>query len=276
MRRLPLIVSLFVLVCVFVQSTGILFAQESETVPTVIPQQDNTLKIEQLQNTYFSQLEEYRNQEQAYIVARNQYLQLNTLASQELAVNETRNLLSLRADVFITYLDILKEMLIAAKGIPLENKNPEIITIGLLSDQVKVHKTKVESAQDRFAVDQESVSFEPTVTQLESHTYYILSLIKMGNMQEAYDKLLVVRQATKTFVENQPLTNSQKSEKARGFAEIDRTVSSTDSVFTPLKVRLYGSPGQGSVGSYSELSTSLTPVYAQINQVIQFLEEIRK
>lgn len=251
-------------------------AQELTIQPTVIPQVNNQLKIQQLETTYFGQLEQYRNQEQLYIVAKNQYLQLNTLASQELAVKEARTLLSLRADVLTTFLEILKEKLAAAKGVPLENKNPELITISLLLEQVKLHKQRVEAAQDRFAIDQESQNFSGTVMELESHTYYILSLIKVGTVQEAYDKLIVVKNAVRAYVDQQPLTNTQKSEKERGFAEIDRTIQTLDTSFTPVRNELYGSPGSGDLSTYSNLSKRLNPAYANLNQIIQFLEEIKK
>lgn len=250
------------------------YAQESD--PTVIPQQIDENKIPNLQTTYFSQLENYRNAEQRYIVAKNQYLQLNTLASQELAVSETRQLLSLRCDIFSTYIDILDEMLNQGKGIPLENKNSERITLSLLKDKVKINKTAVEGALDRFAVDQESINFAPTFSEIESHTYYILSLIKLGNMQVAYDKLIITHDAIKEYVESQQLSTAVRAEKERGFEEIDRNMALIPTLFTPVKTKVYLSPGSGDLGRYSSLSSDLNPVFAQINQVIQFLEEVKK
>ncbi|MEO8581206.1 MAG: hypothetical protein ABI425_01355 [Patescibacteria group bacterium] len=260
---------------VFVQSPGLVIAQVNPEI-TVIPQQIDPNKLPSLQQTYFAQLEEYRNQEQKYLVAKNQYHQLNTLASQEVAVAETRQLLSLRANVFLTYIEILDELLNQGKGIPLENKNPERVFLSLLTDKVQIHKSAVESAQNRFAIDQESINFAPTYKLLESHTYYILSLIKLGDMQVAYDKLLIARDVVKSYVQDQTLSTAVRAEKDRGFDEIERNIKVMDKTFTPIKTKVYSSSENKNLSAYSQLSSELSPVYAQINQVIQFLEEVRK
>jgi hypothetical protein len=78
---------------------------------TVIPQEIDHNKLPALEMTYLTQLENYRRQEQSYLIAVNQYHQLNTLASQEVAVVETKKLLTMRADVLLTYIDILDERL---------------------------------------------------------------------------------------------------------------------------------------------------------------------
>lgn len=243
---------------------------------TVIPQEIDPNKLPALQATYFGQLENYRNQEQNYLVAVNQYHQLNTLASQEVAVAETRQLLSLRADVLLTYLEILDEQLNQGKGIPIENKAPERVTLTLLRERVQTHKSSVLAAQDRFALDSEANNFLTTYTEIQNHTYYILSLVKLGDIQVAHDKAIVVRNAVKSYMETLPLSTAVRAEKERGFDEIERTLQDANNLFTPIKTETYSSPGNRSLSEYSKLSTSLNPVYAQINQVYQFLEEVRK
>jgi hypothetical protein len=274
MKRAQVLLTALAFLCALVSFVS---AQETliapPTVPTNIPTNQNLMN---LQGQYFSLIDQYRDQEQKYIVAKNQYLQLNTLASQELAVKETRTLLTLRADIFLVYIDILNEELSQGKGIPLENKNPEQIALTLLKEKVRVHRTNTESALDRFALDQESTNFFPTVKDLESHTYYTLSLIKIGKIQVAYDKLFFVRDAVKGYIDTQTLSSAVRSEKERGFAEIERTLDNVNANFTPVKNDVFKNPGAGSLSDYSKLSQELNPTYSQMNQVIQFLEEIRK
>jgi hypothetical protein len=150
------------------------------------------------------------------------------------------------------------------------------VALSLLKEQVQTHKTAVQSAQDRLSVDNEAAHFLTTFRELESHTYYTLSLIKLGNMQVAYDKLKVTRDAVKAYVDTRPLSNTVRAEKQRGFDEIERNIQNADALFTPVKTEFYQQPGRGDLSSYSKLSTALNPVYAQINQVVQFLEEVKK
>lgn len=270
-----LICILGVVVLGVVMQPMIIRAQETPEV-TVIPQTIDQNKLPALQATYFGQLEAYRNQEQNYLVAVNQYHQLNTLASQEVAVSETRQLLSLRADVFLTYIEILDEMLNQGKGIPIENKAPERVVLSLLREKVLTHKNAVLASQDRFALDAEAANFLATYKELESHTYYTLSLIKVGDMQVAFDKSKVVRDAVKSYVDAQPLSTAVKAEKERGFAEIERNLQATEILFTPIKKDVFKPTQTTTLGDYTLLSSELNPVYSQINQIYTFLQEVRK
>lgn len=274
MRRILCLSLCSLVILLFVAPLSV---RAQETVEPVINSQViDPNKLPALTSTYFGQLENYRNQEQNYLVAVNQYHQLNTLASQEVAVAETRQLLSLRADVLLTYLEILDEQLNQGKGIPLENKAPERVSLTLLREKVQTHRSSVQAAQDRFAVDTEAQNFLTTYNEIQSHTYYILSLIKLGDMQVAFDKTQLARNAVKTYVEALPLSTAVRAEKQRGFDEIERNIQNIEIIFTPLKSEVYTSPGSKDLSQYSQLSSRLSPVYAQINQVIQFLEEVRK
>jgi len=250
-------------------------AQES-SVPVVIPQTVDQELFKNLEAKYFFLLEQYRNQEQTYSIAKNQYLQLNTLASQELAVQETRTLIDMRADILLTYIDILTQLLSNTRGVPIENKNAQIISLSLLRERVLLHKTKNLNSLDRLTLDAESASFQTTYKQIEQNAYYTLSLIRIGEMQEAYDKMVVVRNAVESSIQNSELSSAKKGEKERGFQEIDRTILSTQQDFNVTKQKVLTKPGDSSLSSFSELSRSLAVTYSQISQVVEFLQEVRK
>lgn len=237
---------------------------------------DNSAEIARLQQDYFKLLEQYRSQEQSYEVARAQYLQLNTLASQELAVKETRQLLSTRADVFLTYLQIIALTLEQTKGIPLENKNAQLVNLTLLQEQVKIHKNTVLKVSDRINLDAESTNFVSIIEMIKSQAYYSLSLIRLGTMQSAYDKLLVVRDAVEQEVESRKLSVAIKAEKERGFQEIDRTIDAVLLELQPLQKSIFLEKSVKSVGQLSTLSTSISSPYSKVRQATEFLREIRK
>jgi hypothetical protein len=95
-------------------------------------------------------------------------------------------------------------------------------------------------------------------------------------MQTSYDKLTVTRDAMEEYINSQQLSTAVQAEKNRGFDEIDRSIQDINDTFTPIKAEVYKSPGKGDLNSYTGLSGKLGSVYAQINQALEFLVEIRK
>ena len=244
--------------------------------PNIEEAVDNSAAIADRQNDYFRLLEQYRNQEQAFEVARAQYLQLNTLASQELAVKEARQLLSTRADIFLTYLQLIELNLEQTTGIPLENKKAQLVGLTLLQEQVKVHKNTVLNASDRINLDQESSNFKDMIKLIQQQSYYSISLIRLGKLQTSYDKLLVLRSAVESEMIERKLSAGALAEKQRGLDEIDRTIELTNQDMAILREAVFIKRQINSVGQLSSLSQSLSKPYSQIRQAMTFLQEIRK
>lgn len=228
------------------------------------------------QNKYFRLLDQYRQQEQNYFIAKSQFIQLNTLASQELAVKETKALIDIRADILITYLDMLTELLQRTTGVPLEYKNPQLVQLGLLRDKLLLHKNANLSHQDRLQIDQEAQQFTELYQQLQIEAYYTLGIIRIGRVQTAIDKLRVVRDAVFADVESRELSVTAQAEKTRGFQEIDRSLQELETSFNPIRTSTLNQEREGSLKSDTELSKSLEPTFTLINQTVRFLQEIRR
>ena len=73
-------------------------------------------QIADVRATYRSQLEQYRTAERKYVLAKEQYLKLNTLVSLEDAVKATREAMLARDQVLTSYLTLLRLLLIDATG----------------------------------------------------------------------------------------------------------------------------------------------------------------
>ena len=246
------------------------------STPVVISGAPQSTVLDTLQKEYLLLLEQYRAQEQNFTIAKGQYQQLNTLASQELAVQEARKLINIRADIFLIYLEMLEEMLNQTKGIPLENKSPQLVRLRLLQETVLLHKNINSGALDRFAVDNESLNFTNIIKNIETEAYYTLSLIRVGNVQQAFDKLVTVQSAVNEDVMGRQMSSAQLAQKERGFAEIQREIDRTSTIFAPIKNEVFGKMNVRDLGGFNGLIAQLSPVFAGMNQTIQFLQEIRK
>lgn len=254
----------------------IFFVQTNSLAQTVSPPVATDQSLPTLRSKYLAFIQQYRDQEQRYIRAKSQYQQLQTLASQEEVIRETRQLLTIRADIYATYLDILDEELNQALGIPIEKKNSQRVSISLLNDKVAIHRTNVQTITDRFAMDQEVDRFSASVDELHNTAAATYSMIKIGQMQIAIDKLKLVTAEVRTYVFNQDLPANTAAEKTRGFNEIDRVTAQLEINFKTISDKFYANPNQASISSYNQLTTQLTTPYAELNRVVEFLEEIKQ
>lgn len=270
---MQLIAIVFLLVSMFSAPMvrGKLFSVQAQTEDTVLQVDQFTV----LQQKYFRLLEQYRQQEQAYFIAKNQFIQLNTLAAQELAVKETRTLIDIRADVLLTHLDILMLLLQRTTSVPLEYKNPQLVNLGLLKEKLQLHKNRNLATQDRLSLDAEASEFVGMQPEIEQEIYYTLTMIRVGRVQTAIDKLVTVRDAVKTEIESQNMSPSIQAEKTRGFDEIERTLTQVNVTFEPIRNSSLRRENNNSLQAETELSKSLTPTFALINQTVKFLQEIR-
>lgn len=258
--------------------------REPEVEPTTAPadpiQFMNTLEkndqAEYLNRRYLELLEQYRTQEQAYTVARNQYLKLNTLASQELAVKETRTLLVTRADIYLVYLQRLKMTLEETKGIPIENKSPQLIRLTLLGEVVQLHRSSIASALDRNSVEEESRSFEAQIKEIEKEAHRTQALIRMGRIQTAFDKLKVLRDAVNADVMAREMSAAKKAEKERGFNQIDENINTVQNDMGRSLNDVFSRQSITTLSQLNQLSSALQGPYGRMYKTVEFLQEVRK
>jgi len=128
MRKVAILSSVLILFLVFTsghRTIGITSAQdinestsEPDLVSEVIVEKSDTISEydEKLQK-YSQTIEDYRREHDVYRVARAQYIRSKTQKAKTDAKESTINLLKLRDDVAITYLEVLKAKLNETEGV---------------------------------------------------------------------------------------------------------------------------------------------------------------
>jgi hypothetical protein len=111
---------------------------------------------------------------------------------------------------------------------------------------------------------------------IQQQAYYSVSLIRLGKMQTAYDKLSVLRSAVENEMVGRKLSAGILAEKQRGLDEIDRTIESTNQDMSVLREVVFIKKQITSVGQLSSLSQTLSKPYSQMRQAVAFLQEVRK
>jgi hypothetical protein len=115
-------------------------------ISTVKAQSVSLSDFDKAVQNYLESVDVYKKEHADYVLARSQYLRFETLSSQNAAFEETKQMLTARDQVIISYLIALKEKVLASPGLE-ETMVTETVAkidqeIGWFSD----HQTKVPSA----------------------------------------------------------------------------------------------------------------------------------
>ena len=238
----------------------------------VVPTRET--KINQLADDYRVLLEQYREAEREYFIAKEQYLKLFTLASQETAVNQARQAMLLRIDVLITYISMLSEMLEDTTGIPLENKQPLLVELNILVDELSRHKVETENAVDKVAIDREADSFSVFFPDITAKSYQALAYIRYGRLMTAFDKMQVVYSALSSEIKQSQSSTRVKAEKERGLEEVKRNLEQLNSALAAAKIAVFGK-FKPQKKEYLSIEQQLGPVFSLMRLTQSHLLELR-
>lgn len=296
MKKLILFLSILFTVF-FAASPSVGFAQNQETAqppqagdteasveatlsPTdedldIFVKERETEKIIQLRDLYRKQAEVYRAAEKEFVIAKTNFEQVQTLASLEEAVKKTKQVMQVRTEVLITYLELLEAVLKETNGIELDLKQQSQTELIGLIQALKIHQDDIAVSNDRQAMAVLANDFEPIAITFESEVYKALSLIRIGRIQEVHDKSEIIFVDIQELHESQESTASAQAKRNRAYAEIERNFDSIVSDLVDLNEKFLQARRDGfSRSFYTRTLEDLSPVYAEISRSLGNLEEL--
>jgi hypothetical protein len=253
-------------------------ATPSATKPPVVTPTTgaSTQQLDSLRTTYRTQLAAYRNDERAYTIAKEQYAQLQTLASLEEAVKATQKVMIARAALLETYFQMLKITLQNTPGIEVPMKNDHLEAIDFILDELHKHRLAVEKATDRTSVDAMQVEFTEIDDMVKQTAYRTLMMVSYGRAQTLYDKTLAVSRDFADQIDREEKNPLVLAEKRRGFAEIGRNLTDIKTDFAELTDTLNRDPKAFTESSYGNFVEDLQGIFSGLSRSITYLEEIIK
>lgn len=251
-------------------------AVTSSPQPSASPAPSLKEQMAALRQTYRGQLATYRTDEKQYQIAKEQYLQLQTLASLEEALKATRKAMISRSDLLETYFTMLKVTLIETKGIDLATKTSQIEKIDNTIGELKQHRLQVEKALDRTQILAVQASFSKLLPQIEESTYKTLMLITYGNAQSMYDKTLAVTRELADEMDKTEKNPLVLAEKRRGFEEIGRTLSQVDQQLKDINTRINEDRDHYTENDFNAVVDSLEEVFSGLSRSVSYLGEVIK
>lgn len=259
MRR----VSLALVVSLLVVSGSVAYAQDPS--------------LTALKNTYKRSLDEYRVKEDLFFVASQQYNALKTLAAQEEAVRTAREVMQVRADAMLSYYQALQASLDATPGVELSRKAAFTNQLSLFIETIKAHRSRLEIATDRLVIEKEATFFESQESQALLNAYQGLSLLKMGQLQTTLDRMAVVKeQVDKAIADNTTISETTRTEKERGSAEVARTIQTATEQLQKTMSEYDKSASNTDASSFHQIQSKLSTTYGVLTQGVEFLQELAR
>jgi hypothetical protein len=276
--------------CILLQFSGvsIVSAQSAPLTATVAGSPDPTLpspspensQLVLLRERYKTELSIYRTDEREFTIAKEQYNQVKTLASLEVAVQATRKVMISRITVLQTYLQIVELMVKDTPGIDVGEKTALLQQLTDTKARCKTHQQLVEQAIDRQLVLNAVVDFQSFSPQVTNAAYKSLSYISYGRLQSVYDKMTAVRDEVQADLEQREKNGLKLGEKRRAMDEINRNLENTNlklqaarQTFQPDRL---GRQVTFDADGYSSTVGSLSQIYADLFRNLTFLREVSK
>ncbi len=249
------------------------------TLPSILYAQENTPSpFDSAKQLYLTMLETYRVKEQEFSIAREQYAQVQTLASLEVAVQASKNVQFARIDTLTAYFNTLLTYIANIKGLELTKKTVQQQAIQKSIDDLQTQRSEIEKATDRIQLDAQSAVFAKKQESYISVSYQTLALAKIALYQSAIDQLRIVYTQLREQLGQQNLDETTKTIKLRAFDEVIRTIEEAD-VSTQNAVKRYDQLNSNAVmnlNSYLQVIDVLSTGYAKILQAESFIKELAK
>lgn len=238
----------------------------------------NTQEIINLRNLYKAQIEEYRKSEQAYIVAKTHYFNVETLVALEEAVDATELAMKNRAKVMLTYLELLYATLDETAGVELAQKEISIQQLEAMINELRIYQESIIIAEDRVAVGELADNFEPFVERYNQVSYRALALIRIGQIQSVLDAAEIIDEDIKAEKSAEEEVGAlTQAKRDRAYQEIQRNFEQTKTALAKINDRIvFGDRDSFGRSFYDKVLTDLESPYIEISKSLNHLEELLK
>ena len=236
----------------------------------VVARQELDDEIEKIKESYRGELTEYRDAEKEFTIAKDQYQQLQTLASINKVTEAARKVFTLRDQVLITYLNLQRNNIYAAEGIELSLKELVISRIEVEGRWLVDHKNRVETMLDRSQFNSLADEFTAKEDDFKEVSDQAAMILGLGNLQDVFDRLVLVR---KDIFDIE--AKSSTADRTRASKETDRLLSEVKAQLEEIWIELGENIQENKAGGFASNSVkTFDPVYANLNKTVSFLEEL--
>jgi len=251
-------------------------AQEPTLIsPEIVVQAPLTVEINALRLKYRQELEKYRDIDRQSKIANEQYRQINTLQSLELAVTTLQRALLSRGKVLELYFTLLRFEVINTTGIEDAAKQQLVEKLDRAVIDISLNQAEINLATDRNRLDQVVAEFTPLGRTWESLAYESQAALTLGRLQSMFDQVSAIKNELEQSTATEVVTLKQGA-RDRAFAETETSLISVNTQLAEMLVSVQNTEQITSRNSLTYFLQQADRVYSQLAQSITFLEELTK
>lgn len=259
------ICAIFILVFCLV-SISFLFVKNVRSQNTALSEFNEAYK------QYTLSLEDYQRKHSEYVLAKSQYESFQTLKSQSEAIEATKQMLTARNTVLVSYLKAMQIRLNNAIGVELTDKTE----IGILIDEeinwYESQNLTIPSAETFEELEAESKDGEERYQSTINISYRTLSYVSFGKVEDFHERLVETFTALKNKIEEIKLEERENYKLSDSkLLAIDRWIIESENRVTRSEEQK-----QQAEESLLELSTDTNIRSNDYNAIVAELEQSRQ
>lgn len=245
--------------------------------PAILQKTPLSDKRQKLRDQYRGEIEAYRLAEQEYLVAKGQWESVKTLVALETVVQKTKAVQLARCRALEVYLELVQTTLLDTEGVNLAQRSPVSDELTARINDLKAHETKLLATDDRDGVNARSDEFELLTPQLVSSAHKGMALIAVGKLQNVSDLARLLHGDIVEMQKTATVSALRQAERDRANHEIERSQDEITTQMQEINTTLQDAqPKVVTDVIYTRTQQELGPVYANLSQILSFLQESLK
>lgn len=239
------------------------------------PDWDEEIKI--TEQSLIGQLEEYRDAYRAFLIAKEQLKNLETLKSIEDATQALKKVMEKRALVMDSHYKLLKLYLFKDAGIEPKIKDQLVQRVDNSLQKITRHQSQLAAVQNRAQAQVMADNYLLLSEELETNSYLSSAWLNFGKVQAVYWQAMDVYQNIDQILTSD-LNKGREAEKERALQEIANLLDKVQKNLEEHKTDLVNLNNEETVTkqNYNRLINDLGPTYASLNKILSYYQELNE
>jgi len=240
-------------------------AQEAATEESLNP-------IERSRQDYLFQFANYNDAHDVYQTAKEAYQKFGTIASQQEAIQATKKVLALRAEVLRTHFELVKLTLLNLRDMDEGLRTAQIGKIEATQAFLTTHKENIERTNSTSEVNAESLRIERESEAMNDLAYETLTLILTGQAQGLETR-------TRLLLDGVVEERGQDQDVQQGASDVRRLLTSVRVSIDKIVGSVLGSDatkGGKMVSIYKDGQKEMRKVKMTLKEAAQLVQEMTR
>jgi len=223
---------------------------------------------------YQSSLSSYLSAYSSYQITQSDYGRLGTFAAEEKYVTAMRTVLELRAETWRNYWLSLEDLLSPVADINEEYKVSLLGQIHTESDFLASYKDSLSDKKTLADLLTEALVINEKNEQYQSLAFEINTTVAAGMLKDRINEMRALNVALDERAKQQNLNEADRELVERGLSLNLERINGIETNLATKRQELLDSSGYVNEGDFSKITTNLSPIQIQLQQLLTVTDEL--